>query len=317
MGYGQFAMTTAWILSGGASFGAIQVGIAAALVERRGAPDLIVGTSIGALNAAILAADPSTAGVARLRRRWLEFRRRDVLKLQPTKFVAGLLGRSNHLIGNETFGRWIRDIVPYELIEDAPIRLMVTASDLVAAEPVYLERGDVAQSLLASCAAPGVLPPVRIAGRWLVDGWVLNNAPVGWTARQGIDRIYVLPCGGTAAYAPTTRASVLRRFGPSSRARFQTMVDRGLPRGGTAINQELVAALIARTVRQEFIEWSSRVDLFLPPAPDVTGLSMFEFAESPGLIEKAYEYASAWLPSARPLTAEELARPRALAGVDE
>jgi NTE family protein len=310
-------MTTAWILSGGASFGAIQVGTAAALAEHGHRPDLIIGTSIGAVNAALLAADPSLDGVDRLRRIWLEGRRRDVLRLRPSRLISGLVGRANHIVGNELLGRWLRDLLPYELIEDAPVRLMVTASDLVAAEPVGLERGDVVQALLASCAAPGVLPPVRIADRWLVDGWVLNNAPVGWAARQGADKIFVLPCGGTQAYRATSKSSLLRLLGPSNRARVQTMIERGLPGGGAAINQELVGALIARHVRSEFIRWSSRVDIYLPPAPDVTGLFMFEFAETPGLIAKAYEYASAWLPGATPMTPDQAARPRALAGVNE
>jgi NTE family protein len=314
----EAVMTTAWILSGGASFGAIQVGVAAALAERVPPPDLIVGTSVGAVNAAMLAADPSRSGAERLRRIWVDGRRRDILRLSPGLLLSGLLGRSNHLIGNATLSRWLRDTIPYELVEHAPVPLVVTASDLVGAEPVYLARGDVVQAVLASSAAPGLLPPVRIADRWLVDGWILANAPIAWTARQGADTIYVLPCGGTRDYRPTSRSSaMLRILGPSNRARVQTLIDRGLPGGGAAIHQELVGALVARNIREEFRKWSTRVDIFLPPAPDVTGLSMFEFTEAPGLIEKAYEYASAWLPSARPLTPEDLSRPRALAGVND
>jgi NTE family protein len=311
-------MTTAWILSGGASFGAIQVGIAVALAERVPPPDLIVGTSIGAVNAAMLAADPSLTGAERLRRVWVEGRRRDVLRMRPGRLIAGLVGRSNHLISNETLSHWLRDMIAYELVEHAPVPLVLTASDLVSAEPVYLRRGDVVQAVLASSAAPGLLPPVRIADRWLVDGWILANAPIAWTARQGFDTIYVLPCGGTQDYRATAKSSAITRLlGPSSRARVQTLIDRGLPGGGAAIHQELVGALVARNIREEFQKWSSRVDIYLPPAPDVTGLSMFEFAEAPGLIEKAHGYASAWLPSARPLTADDLARPRALAGVND
>jgi NTE family protein len=315
-------MTTAWILPGGASFGAIQVGVAAALADRGIKPDLIVGTSIGSVNAAILASDPSPRGVDRLRRLWLETDRREVLKLRAATLLSGLVGRANHIVGNDMLGHWLRRVVRYDLIEDAPVRLMVTASDLVAAEGVYLERGSVVPALLASSAAPGVLPPVRIGERWLVDGWVLANAPVGWAAQQGADTIYVLPCGGTEPYRGNINASRWRRLDPLSRvptnkARARTLAARGLPGGNAAINQELVGALVARDVRQEFIEWSARVDIFLPPAPDVGAMSIFGFAESEGLMADAYRYANEWLPQAMPMTPDAAARPRALVGVND
>lgn len=310
-------MTTAWILPGGASFGAIQVGVASALLEGGIVPDLIIGTSIGAVNAAIIASDPTPRGVERLRHLWLRTTRRDVLALRPSTLVSGLLGRGNHLFANDLLHVWMRNMIPFELIEDAPVPLTVTASDLIRAEPVFLRRGDVVEALLASTAAPGMLPPVRIADRWLVDGWVLANAPIGHAVDLGADEIYVLPCGGTQEYQSIAKPSALRRLARDNRTRARSLADRGLPGGGANINQELVGALVARTVRAEFLAWTPRVEIYLPPAPDVGRLSVFAFAEAPGLIARAYRLTRAWLPRAKPLTPDALAEPTILTGVTD
>lgn len=310
-------MTTAWILPGGASFGAIQAGVASALLERGIVPDLVVGASIGAVNAAVLAADPTQAGAATLRRMWLSIRRKDVLPMRPAALLAGLLGRHNYLIPNEPLARWLRDRMPVELIEDTRVRLAVTASDLISAEPVYLQRGDLVGALLASTAIPGMLPPVRIGGRWLVDGWVMANAPLGWVARAGVDTIYVLPCGGTRNYHGNAPVTMLARMVHDASSRARVLAERGLPCGGAAINQELVGALVARTIRQEFLTWTPKVDVYLPPAPNVRRLSMMSFPEVPGLMDSAYELASKWLPEARPLTPYDVVEPHALSGVND
>jgi NTE family protein len=310
-------MTTAWILPGGAGFGAIQVGAATAFLERGIVPDLIIGASVGAINAAVLAADPTLRGAARLRRLWLTTKRRDLLALRPSTMVSGRMGRANHLFGNDTLSAWLRSIVPYELIEDAALPLTITASDVAAAEAVYLRRGDVIEALLASSASPGLLPPVRIADRWLVDGWVLANAPLGWAAGQGADVIYMLPCGGTERYRTVAKPSLLRRLARDNHTRARLLAERGLPGGAAAIHQELVGALVARSIRREFLAWTPRVDIYLPPAPDVGRLSTFSFDEVPGLIARAYRLAKDWLPDARPLTAQALAEPSMLAGVND
>ncbi len=269
-------MTTAWILPGGASFGAIQVGVAQALLDQGAAPDLLIGASIGALNAAWLAQDPTVAGAARLRR-----------------------------------------ILPYELIEDAAVPLTIAATDLANAEPVFLERGDVATALLASSAMPGILPPVRWVDRWLVDGWILGNAPLGRAVLRGADRVFVLPCGGLEPYQPTVRRRpVLTRLGvETDHNHSRALADHGVPRGSAAINQVVIGALVARSVHQEFQAWVPHCDVYLPPAPSVEGLSPYSFAEARGLIDAARELTSGWLPRSRPLTPADLATPRVLTGV--
>jgi NTE family protein len=310
-------MTTAWILPGGASFGAVPVGVAEALLAADRRPDFLIGASIGALNAAWLAADPSPHRAADLRRIWLGLRRADVLPLRPVPIVAGLTGLRRHMIDNDRLSRWLRRTLPYELIEDAAVPLTVTASDLVAAQPVYLERGDVVQALLASSAIPGVLPPVRIGDRWLVDGWIMANAPLSWAAAKGADTVYVLPCGGVEPYQRIAGRPTLRLLDPDPESRARTLAERGLPRGAAAINQSLVGALVARQVREEFVEWTAQIDVYLPPAPSVGGLSTLSFAEAGGLMAAARRLTRDWLPASRPLTPEQAAAPTGLVGVND
>jgi NTE family protein len=308
-------MTTAWILPGGAAYGAIQVGTAEALLAAGIVPDLLIGTSVGALNAAWLAGDPTPAGATRLRGIWQSIRRADVLPLRAGTLLSGALHRRNHVVDNDRLSRWLRRTIRFDLIEDAPVPLTITASDLVAAEAVYLDRGDVVTALLASAAVPGVLPPVRIGERWLVDGWIMANAPLSRAAALGADTVYVLPCGGVEPYERLNGRPTFRLFDDDTAGRARMLAERGLPNGPTAINQALVGALVARGIREEFATWTPRLDVYLPPGPCVDDLPLFSFAEVPGLMDAARRLAQAWLPTARPVTAEEAALPDRLTGV--
>jgi NTE family protein len=311
-------MTRAWILPGGASFGAVQVGVAQALLDRGRRPDLLVGTSIGAFNAAWLAQDPTPHGAAALRDIWHGLRRGMVLPLRPFRLAAGLAGLGRYLVENDAMANWLRNLLPYELIEDTTVPLTITATDLTRAEPVFLDRGDVVRALLASSAMPGILPPVRFRERWLVDGWLMANAPLGYAIEHGADEVYVLPCGGAEPYEPVSKRATLTRFGASnSAARTRTLAKFGVPRRGEPLSEAVIGSLVARGVRHEFSTWTPQCDLFLPPGPSTHGLSPYSFAESAGLIAAARQLAAAWLPSAKPLTDKDLAAPRALAGVDD
>ncbi len=93
-------MRTAWVLPGGSTYGSIQAGLVTALFEAGEAPDVLVGTSVGSLNSAWLAGDPSPQGAEKLRTLWLSMRRNDVFPIQPLRILAGRLGLTNHLLSN-------------------------------------------------------------------------------------------------------------------------------------------------------------------------------------------------------------------------
>ena len=189
-------MTTAFVLSGGGSLGAVQVGMLQALADHGIEPDLLVGTSAGALNAAWVAAHgtspESLAGLARV---WVGLRRSDVFPLDARTAWRGLVGHSAGLFAADR----LRDLVTTHAgiagIEDATIPLHLMAADLVSGESVALHRGAMATAVLASAAVPGVFAPVLVEGRHLVDGGIGRRTGVAHALELGATTVYVLPTG--------------------------------------------------------------------------------------------------------------------------
>jgi NTE family protein len=189
-------MSTAFVLSGGASLGAIQVGMLEALYERGIVPDLIIGTSAGALNGAFVAARPQTVQTAReLAAVWRNLRRGDVFPVNPLTGLLGFAGARSNLEPDSALRSLIRRHMPTERIEDTSVPLHVIATDVVTGNEVRLSAGPLLEAVMASAAIPGVLPPVEWDGRMLMDGGVANNAPLSHALELGANRIYVLPTG--------------------------------------------------------------------------------------------------------------------------
>ncbi|TMD41917.1 MAG: patatin-like phospholipase family protein [Chloroflexi bacterium] len=185
----------AFVLSGGGSLGAVQIGMLRALFENGIRPDFLVGTSVGAVNASWIAGRPDHDGTLELQDIWLGLRRQDVFPISPLTSAAGLLGRSNHFISNESLRRVLEKHVPFERIEEASLPLHVVATDLKSGRAAVLASGPAIPALLASCAIPGVFPPVTIGRREYVDGGVANHTPITVAIELGADEIYVLPVG--------------------------------------------------------------------------------------------------------------------------
>ncbi len=162
----------AFVLGGGASFGAAQVGTVRALEEAGVHPDLVVGTSVGALNGAVLASNPGAAGQA-LEDAWLPMRRRDVFPGNPFGLVWRLGHTGTHAMESEGLQALLARVVRASTFEDLVLPLAVVAVDLGAGCEVVLDEGPLVPALLASAAIPGVFEPVRTGGRHLVDGGVL------------------------------------------------------------------------------------------------------------------------------------------------
>jgi NTE family protein len=188
--------TVAFVLSGGASLGAIQVGMVQALYERGIRPDLIVGTSAGALNGAYIASRPQAISTAdSLARIWTGLRRGQVFPVNPLTGLLGFLGARDHLVPESGLRRLIERHVECDLLEEMPIPLHVVAVDVVTGQELRLSHGPVLEAVLASAAIPGVLQPVPWDGRALMDGGVANNTPISHAVELGAERIYVLPTG--------------------------------------------------------------------------------------------------------------------------
>jgi NTE family protein len=185
---------TAFVLAGGASLGALQAGMLRALYERGIRPDLLVGTSAGALNAAYVASRPQTVQTAKeLGRAWSSLHRKDVFPIHPPTLIGGLAKQRDHLVPDQPLRRLISRHLQLERLEHASVPLHIVCFDLLSGEEVRLVEGPAIEAVLAAAAIPGVLTPVRWGERLLVDGGVVNNTPVSHAVELGAERIYVLP----------------------------------------------------------------------------------------------------------------------------
>jgi NTE family protein len=171
-----------------------------ALNARGVEPDLLVGTSAGALNAAYVAGHGvSGASLDYLEAIWSSLRRRDVFPLQPARLGAAAVGRAPSLCPNGALRRLISENLAFDRLEDADIPVHVVATDVGSGQEVLLSDGDPVDAVLASTAIPAVFPSMRIAGRDLIDGGVADNAAVSQAVTLGADVVYVLPTGYACA----------------------------------------------------------------------------------------------------------------------
>ncbi len=202
------AVSTAFVLAGGGSLGAIEVGMLKALVARGVRADLLVGASVGAVNAAYFAGDPTPAGVGHLERVWRGLRRADVFPLPTIRTVLGLAAGRGHLLDPSPLRRLLERHLPYGRLEEARVPCHVLAADVLDGSPVVVSDGPAVEALLASTAIPGVFPPVGIGARHLVDGSLASATPVSVAAEMGARRIVVLATGlSCAARRPPSRAA--------------------------------------------------------------------------------------------------------------
>lgn len=186
----------AFVLSGGGSLGAIQVGMLRALYERGITPDLIVGTSAGAINGAFIASRPQTGATAdELAAIWRGLQRGQVFPLRPLVGLLGFLGSHDHLVPQSGLRSLITAHLRHERLEQMPVPLHVVAVDVVTGEELLLSQGPALAAVLASAAIPGVLPPVAWEDRKLMDGGVANNTPISHAVALDAREIYVLPTG--------------------------------------------------------------------------------------------------------------------------
>ena len=267
-------MTTAFVLSGGASLGSIQVGMLLALAEAGIKPDLIVGTSVGAVNGGWLASRPGVAGIAELGHVWRSLSRGEVFPIRPLVGLLGFLGERRNLVPGSGLHRLLRRHLQFTRLEDAPVPLYVVATDVLSGKDVLLSSGSAADAIAASAAIPAVLPPVTIDGRDLMDGGVVNNAPLSHAVELGADVVYVLPTGYACALEAAPRG----------------VLEMALHAFTLAINRRL-AADIAR--------FEDTVDLRVVPPLCPEHVSPIDFSQAAMLISKAHQETRRWLTEPR------------------
>ena len=241
-------MRVAFVLSGGASLGACQAGMLEALYERGIRADMIVGSSVGAINGAFIASRPPTVDTARkLQGIWTALNRSQVLPANPLAAGLGLLGKRDHIVPVDPLRRLVRSHVEFQDLEEAAVEIHVIAADSLTGEEVRLSRGPAVQAILASAAIPGVFPCVHWDGRRLMDGGAINNTPISHAVELGADRVIVLPAIGGE----------------------QRM---GAPRGALAAGLLAISHILARRLAEDIARYEGDIELTVLPAPAAPGL---------------------------------------------
>ena len=168
---------TAFVLAGGGSFGAIQVGMMHALAAHGISADMVVGSSVGALNGAYYAGDPTLKGVLQLEAIWRGLRRHDVFPI-TWRTLLGFVWRRAFLIPHDGIQKLIDDHLPYRNLQDAALPVHIVTTDIVSGDSVVLSEGPAAQAIIASTAIPGAFAPVRYKDFYLADGAIAANTPI-------------------------------------------------------------------------------------------------------------------------------------------
>ena len=180
------------VFSGGGSLGAAQVGAIQALFEAGITPDAVVGCSVGAINAAYVAMDPTAERMVDLEAVWRSMSRSEVFPDGRFRIARRLVARANYLYSPEGMRAVFAQCVPSTDLAQTAIPCHVVTTDLIAGEPTWWTSGDPVDVLSASACLPGLFPPVRLEGRLHVDGGVSCPVPTQRALDLGASRVWVL-----------------------------------------------------------------------------------------------------------------------------
>ena len=260
---------TAFVLAGGGSFGAVQVGMLRGLFASGVVPDLVVGSSVGAINGAYVAGAPTLKRLARLEAIWRGLRRPDVFPVTLLSIIK-LLAKRDFVVESDGLRRLLEEHLPYRELEHAAVPMHVVATDLLGGETVRLSSGSAIEAVLASCAMPAAFPPVRIGERCLIDGAVASNTPIRVAVELGAGRIIVLPTG------------------------FACSLKRP-PRGAIANALHAITLLIAHQLVSDLERYGGQTEIVTVPPLCPLDVSPYDFSRAGELIEKAAAQTHGWL----------------------
>jgi len=233
-------------------------------------PDMVIGASAGAINAAFFACNPHVAGTVQLEALWRGVRRADVMPWSWRAMFGMLGGRREHLVDASGLQRLLTRHFAQTLVEAATLPLHVVATDMRTGAEVVLSSGAIVPAVLASAAIPGVFPPVRIGDRLLIDGGVANNTPISTAIRLGATRVVVLPAGFACA-------------------------ERRAPRSAIEHALNALSLLVARQLVQDLERWAGQVPIAVVPPLCPLDVSPYDYARCGELIDRAAAATAAWL----------------------
>jgi NTE family protein len=263
------AARTAFVFAGGGSFGAIQVGMMESLARRGIGADMVVGASVGALNGAFYASDPTVDGVERLANIWRGLKREDVFPFS-VRTMLSFLWRRDFLIPHDGIRKLIEDYIPYRNLEEAKLPLHIVTTNIITGDSVVFSKGPTAEAIVASTAIPGAFAPIRYKDLYLADGAVSSNTPVRIAVEKGARRLIILPTGHACA-------------------------NEAPPAGAVATALHALTLLIARQLVNELENLAPGIEYFVvPPLCPLVG-SPYDFSRTAEHINRARESTDEWL----------------------
>jgi NTE family protein len=188
-------MTTAFVLGGGGVLGAAEVGMLRALFEIEVTPDLVLGTSVGALNGAMVARDPTPTVIERLTELWQDASTARAISDRPLRTVRRAVSSGTHLYSSDFMQKRLMDEFGETTFEELPVRFQVCAANIERAAEHWFTSGPIVEAIMASAAVPGLLPPARVGDQHYLDGGIVNSIPLGRAIALGADRVFVLQVG--------------------------------------------------------------------------------------------------------------------------
>jgi NTE family protein len=189
-------VTTAFVLGGGGVLGAVEVGMLRALLEREIKPDLVLGTSVGALNGAMVARDPSLSVIGRMTELWQGASEgREVYGDRRLRTVRRAMATGTHIYSAKPLQQRLEEEFGDLTFEELPVRFQVCAASIERAAEHWFDSGRVVDAVVASAAVPGLLPPAKVGDEHFLDGGIVNSIPVGRAVQLGATRIFVLQVG--------------------------------------------------------------------------------------------------------------------------
>jgi NTE family protein len=260
---------TALVFAGGGSFGAIQVGMMHSLAKHGITADMVVGSSVGAINGAYYAGNPTLKGVLQLEHIWRGLQRHDVFPI-TWRTLLGFLWRRDFLIPHDGIRKLIDDHIPYRNLEEAKLPVHIVATDIISGDSVVLSKGSVAEAVVASTAIPGAFAPIHYHDHYLSDGAVSSNTPIKIAVKLGARRLIILPTGHACATEKP-------------------------PVGAVANALHALTLLIARQLVIELEGLDPAIEYYVvPPLCPLVG-SPYDFSRTADHIARAIESTDAWL----------------------
>jgi NTE family protein len=257
----------AFVFQGGGSLSAPQVGMLRALAAAGLTPDLVIGSSAGALNAVAFASDPSPAGLDGLEAVWRSLRRRQVAPLSARTLLA-VAGRGEGLVSSSAFRALLASAPIARTLDATLIPAHVVVTELASGAAVVLSDGETVPALLASCAFPGLFPPVWLGPRLVMDGGVSADVPIRQAEVLGAGTSYVLPA---ATYG----------------------TGQSLPRGPMRLAFRALGQVLDTVARGDVA--AARGPVHVLPAPVSTATGPVDFRDTSRLIDEGYRLAADWL----------------------